>query len=175
MFHHISIGAENPFRVAKVMAELTGGQFFEFPVAPGAYMVTFNDQYGSGIEILPQNTVWVAGEVEAEAKPGSPLPDQGAVHAALSVAVSQETIEAVGNREGWLVRWCDRGPFRVIELWIENRFMLELLSADMAADYIHFMKPDVYATFLAEVAAASNPEPSQEKWAATPEPAHAYH
>jgi len=173
MFHHISIGAENPFRVAKVIAELTGGKFFEFPVAPGAYMVTFQDQYGSGIEVMPQDTIWFPGEVEAEAKPGEPLPRLGSVHAALSVSVSRETIEAIGNREGWLVRWCDRGPFQVIELWIENHFMLELLTADMTANYIHFMQPEVYSAFLAEVAAASNPKPSQEKWVATPEPVQA--
>lgn len=170
MFHHISIGVENPFRVAKVMAELTGGKFFEFPVAPGAYMVTFQDQYGSGIEVMPQNTVWLPGEVEAEAKPGEPLSRLGSVHAALSVSVSRETIEAVGNREGWLVRWCDRGPFQVIEFWIENRFMLELLTSDMTADYIHFMQPEVYANFLAEVAATPNPNDALEKWAAAPQP-----
>jgi hypothetical protein len=32
MFHHISIAANEPFRVAKVLAELTGGQFYEFPI-----------------------------------------------------------------------------------------------------------------------------------------------
>jgi len=171
MFHHISIGAENPFRVAKVMAELTGGKFFEFPIAPGAYMVTFEDRYGSGIEILPQDTVWAAGEVEAEAIPGQPPAGLSAVHAALSVAVSRETIEAIGHREGWRVRWCDRGPFRLIELWIENRFMLELLTSDMTADYIHFMQPEVYANFLAAVAAGA-PQASPEKWAAEPQLTH---
>jgi len=171
MFHHISIAAENPFRVAKVMAELTGGKFFEFPVAPGAYMVTLDDPYGSGLEILPQDTVWVAGEIEAEARPGEAVSRLGSVHAALSVSVSRETIEAIGDREGWLVRWCDRGPFQVIELWIENRFMLELLTADMTAHYIHFMKPETYSAFLSEVAAASIPGPSQQKWVATPPPA----
>ncbi|MGJ3246753.1 MAG: hypothetical protein ACFE0I_11825 [Elainellaceae cyanobacterium] len=50
--------------------------------------------------------------------------------------------------------------------------MLELLTADMTSDYIHFMQPDVYSAFLSEVAAASNPEPSQEKWVAIPQPVH---
>jgi hypothetical protein len=171
MFHHISIAAENPFRVSKVIAELTGGQFFEFPVAPGAYMVTFKDRYGSGIEVLPNNTVWMAGETEAEVQPKE-LPRFSATHAALSVSVSRETIEAIGAREGWLVRWCDRGRFQVIELWIENQFMLELLTADMTADYIQFMQPESYSAFLAEVAATTTPEPSLQKWTTSSELAH---
>ncbi|MGC1310170.1 MAG: hypothetical protein WA885_23320 [Phormidesmis sp.] len=146
MFHHISIAAENPFRVAKVMAELAGGQFFEFPVTPGAYMVTFQDEYGSGIEVLPKDTAWTPGAVEAEAQ-ARELSRFSATHAALSVAISQEAIEAIGAREGWLVRWCDRGPFRVMELWIENNFLLELLTGDMTADYINAMKPEAYASF----------------------------
>ena len=169
MFHHISIGAENPQNVAQVLAELTGGRFFEFPVSPGAYMVTFDDGQGSGIEVLPQNTVWMAGEVEAEARPAD-LQRFSATHAALSVHTSFETIEAIGQREGWLVRLCDRGPFRVVELWIENHFMLELLTSAMTADYIHFMKPEVYANFLAEVTAAQDPEAALEKWVSAPQP-----
>ena len=153
MFHHISMAAENPFRVAKVIAELTGGQFFEFPIVPGAYMVTFRDEYGSGIEVLPKDTVWAPGVAEAETQ-ARELSRFSATHAALSVARSQEAIEVIGAREGWLVRWCDRGPFQVIELWIENNFMLELLTCDMTADYLNFMKPDGYASFL--TAAATN-------------------
>ncbi len=155
MFHYISMAAENPFRVAKVMAELTRGQFFEYPVTPGAYRVTFQDEYGSGIEVLPKDTVWTPGVTEAETQ-ATELSRFSATRAALSVTISQEAIEAIGAREGWLVRRCDgprgrfldhRGRFQVMELWIENNFMLELLTHDMRADYINFMKPDAYASF----------------------------
>ena len=146
MFHQISIAAENPFRVAKVMAELTGGQFFECPITPGAYRVTFQDEYGSGLEVLPKDTVWTPGVSEAETQ-ARELSRFSATRAALSVAMSQEAIEAIGAREGWLVRWCNRGPFRIMELWIENNFLLELLTHDMTADYINAMKPEAYASF----------------------------
>jgi hypothetical protein len=164
MFHHISIAANEPFRVAKVLAELTGGQFYEFPITPGAYMVIVKDDYSSGIEVLPQNTAWLPGEEEAEPRPVEALPRFYPIHAALSVPVSRETIEAVGTREGWLVRQCDgplgrsldhRGPFQVIEVWVENSFMLELLTQDMTAAYLNFMQPESYSAFLAEVAATA--------------------
>jgi hypothetical protein len=162
MLHHISIAADNPLRVSQVLAELTGGQFFEFPVSPGAYMVICNDQYGSGIEVLPKKTVWMAGEIEAETRPEE-LPRFSATHAALSVSVSRETIDKIGMREGWLVRWCDRGLFQVIELWLENSFMLELLTADMMANYLNFMKPEVYRNFLTQMTATTTASPELQK------------
>lgn len=164
MLHHISIAAENPFRVSKVLAELTGGQFFEFPISPGAYMVIFDDAYGSGIEVLAKDTIWFAGEVEAQTKPADSPMRFSSTHAALSVSISRETIETIGIREGWLVRFCDRGLFQVIELWLENSFMLELLTPEMMANYLNFMKPEVYSNFLAEVAATETLSPALQKW-----------
>ena len=75
------------------------------------------------------------GAVEAETQ-ASELSRFSATRAALSVAMSQEAIKAIGAREGWLVRWCDRGPFQVMELWIESNFLLELLTHDTIADCI---------------------------------------
>lgn len=153
MLHHISFSVENPFRVAKALTELVVGQFFEFPVHPGAYMVVMDDSYGSGLEILPAKTVWSPGDVEAEVRPITTDSLHSPTHVALSVTASYETIEAIGDREGWLVRQCDRGPFSVIELWLENRFMVELLTPEMMANYLNFMKPEAYAAFLSQVTA----------------------
>jgi hypothetical protein len=153
MLHHISISVQQPAHVAEVIAELVGGSFFEFPVFPGAYMVMMNDAYGSGLEILPSTTAWTPGDIEAEVK----LTDQpGALkhssysptHLTLSVSTTLQTVEDIGDREGWLVRHCDRGPFQVIEFWVENRFMLEILTPDMMSNYLAFMNPARYLDFL---------------------------
>jgi hypothetical protein len=152
MLHHISIAVANPFRVAKVLSELVSGQFFEFPIYPGAYIVVMGDPYGSALEILPQKTAWMPNEVDAEVRPMEALPSFSDTHVALSVTTSRETIEAIGNQEGWLVRWCDRGPFQLMELWVENRFMIELLTPEMTPAYLNFMQPDAYAAFLTKMA-----------------------
>lgn len=148
MLHHVSIAVEQPSRVAKVLAELLNGQFFEFPVYAGAYVAIAGDIHGTAIEVLPKNSIWVPGLIEAEIKPAENMPQFASVHAALSVPVSRETIEDVGLREGWLVRYCDRGPFQVIELWVENSVMIELITRDITANYLAFMQPDAYAAFL---------------------------
>lgn len=86
--------------------------------------------------------------LEAEIKAEEATPKFACVHAALSVPASRETIEAIGLREGWLVRYCDRGPFQLMELWVENKLMVELVTQEMTANYLSFMQPAAYATFL---------------------------
>jgi len=57
-------------------------------------------------------------------------------HFALSVQRSQEEIAVIGKREGWLCRRNDRAQFPVIELWIENVVLCELLPPDFAREYL---------------------------------------
>jgi hypothetical protein len=148
MLHHLSIAVSQPIRVAKVLANLMNGQFFEFPLCPGAYIAIAGDPHGTAIEVLPKNSVWIPGLSEAEIKTEEKAPSFHAVHAALSVPASRETIEEVGLHEGWLVRCCDRGPFQLMELWIENTLMIELITQEMIATYLNFMQPATYATFM---------------------------
>jgi hypothetical protein len=155
MLHHLSIAVAEPTRVAKVLAELINGRFFEFPIHPGAYMVMAGDAHGTAIEILPKSAVWIPGSTEVEVKEVEP-PQFHSVHAAISVPVSQETIEQVGLREGWLTRYCDRGPFQVIEFWVENVLMLEFITPDMTKNYLDFMQFDVYAAFLNSILSAAS-------------------
>jgi hypothetical protein len=151
MLHHISFPASDPYRVARVLAELTNGQYFEFPVTPGAYMVNFGDEHGSALEIIPADRIWLPGTDEVDVGSEQPALRCSGFHVAISVPVSRERIEEVGAREGWLVRACDRGPFQLIELWVENRFMIEMLTSSMTPAYLSFMKPEAYGSWLQEV------------------------
>jgi hypothetical protein len=48
-----------------------------------------------------------------------------------------EEIFAIAAREGWMVQRSDRGGlFEVIELWVENRFLLELLTEPEQRRYV---------------------------------------
>ena len=43
---------------------------------------------------------------------------------------------AIAAREGWRALVLPRGGFDVIEFWIDNTVMIELLTPAMAADYL---------------------------------------
>jgi hypothetical protein len=44
---------------------------------------------------------------------------------------------------------CNRGPFHVIEVWVENDTMVEVLPPDFAAEYLAWTRPDTVATRMA--------------------------
>src|SRR6476646_9958906 len=137
MIHHISIAAENPLRVATVLAEIWQGKVFKFP-HPGSYVVFPFDKYGTGIEVFPLESVLVPASDTEPSKviQISHTSSFVATHAAISVPASQEQIEQIGEREGWQVARCNRGPFNVIEFWLENRLMLEFLTPELTAYYL---------------------------------------
>ena len=51
---------------------------------------------------------------------------------------------------------CNRGPFHVIEVWVENETMVEILLPEYARQYLAFTRPDKVREALAagRVAAA---------------------
>jgi hypothetical protein len=148
MIHHVSIPAREPDHVAEVLAELMGGRSFPFGPLEGAFMAASGDEHGTLIEVYPegstleipnddQQVVFGQNEVVSVSWP---------FHVLLSVPQSPEEIERIGAREGWRTKLFGRGIpgqkpfFHVIEFWIENRLMIEVVSPEMAKEYVAFLK-----------------------------------
>lgn len=145
MIHHISISVTNPLHVAQILAEVLNGQAFPFFPHPGSYMVFPLDSNGTGIEIYPLKTKLVPGEGDKQCTFVETASSSGftATHAAISVSSSQEKIEMIGKREGWRVLRCNRDSFfDVIEFWLENKVMIELLTPEMATQYLAVTQPE---------------------------------
>jgi hypothetical protein len=144
MIHHFSISAQNPQHVAEVLAEVMNGKVFPFTPHPGSYMMLSLDEYGTGIEVYPLQIVLQPGEEKQDCQfKETPQPSNfTATHAAISVNSTQEQIEAIAYREGWRVIRCRRAFFDVIEFWLENRVMIELLTPEMSSQYLTFMQPE---------------------------------
>ena len=64
--------------------------------------------------------------------------------------LSEAGIKAIANRENWRVLTANRGEgaFQLVELWLENRFMLEVFTPEMNARYIEIMQLENYAGWL---------------------------
>ncbi len=143
MLHHLSIAVEKPLRVAKVLAEILKGQAFEFPSHPDSYIVmsgdTTTDPLPATIEIYPLGTKIVPGhanEPRRFVQHISTFSSFTAVHTTISVPISWPEIQAIATREKWRTLTCDRGAFQVVEFWIEDWLMLELLPKELMADYL---------------------------------------
>ncbi|NEP18038.1 MAG: hypothetical protein F6J97_14220 [Leptolyngbya sp. SIO4C1] len=145
MLHHFSVAANNPLHVAKVMAEILQGQVAPFPFNPNSYVALAGDEFGTMIEIYPLGSELIPDAHEGQA--GFRLRPQVAhyvsFHVAISVPISLEKIERIAAREGWRVLPCSRdGLFDVIEFWVENWLMIELLTPAMTAKYLEAFSPE---------------------------------
>lgn len=143
MIHHLSIPARDPQHVAQVLAELTGWTIRPFPgpLASGLVLLS-GDAHGTNVEIYPDGTVLKPGEGEAQGGFAvEAAPQHLPFHFLWSLEVDPDTVLAIAEREGWRALRCWRGPpgrplFELIELWIENRLMVEIATPAMLADYL---------------------------------------
>ena len=157
MINHISIAVNDPQRVANVLAEIWDGMVFPFPPAPNSFFVIANDGRGTAVEITPAGTGLVPGEglpdendadaateeFEAKFVQSDFRPAYVATHLNINTTKSIEEIREIANREGWRVLVCNRGEglFQLIEIWIENSFMLEVMTPEQTARYVEITDP----------------------------------
>ncbi|MGL4881664.1 MAG: hypothetical protein ACRC8K_11435 [Waterburya sp.] len=151
MIHHISIPAQNPLNVAKVLAELFDNNYCApFSSNPGSYVAFAADEYGTLIEVYPLGTEMIPGEddqpIQFQHNTTQPFI---ATHAAVSIPLNQSQIESIAQREQWRCVRCNRGYFEIIEFWLENSVLLELAPPELAQQYTSALTPDKLAEYFA--------------------------
>lgn len=161
MINHISIAVNEPERVANVLAEIWDGMVFPFPPAPGSFFVVANDGKGSAVEVTPAGTIIVPGEglppeddtnaateeFEARFVKSDFVPRYVATHLNINTRKNIEQIRAIAKREGWRVLVANRGEglFQLVEVWVENQFMLEVMTPEQTARYVEITSPEFIA------------------------------
>ena len=157
MIHHLSIAARDPKHAAEVLAEIMGGRAVPFPPNPGSFFALQLDDHGSGVEVYPAGTELQPAGEEGGSFVRKPREGRGfgATHFALSVAADEGKVKQIAERAGWPCVTCSRGPFHVIEVWVENETMVEVLPPAYAAEYLAFTRPDKFAAGMAGTGTAS--------------------
>lgn len=140
MIYHLSIAAKDPQHVAGVIAEIWRGQAMPFPpVSEGSWVAAAGDERNTLIEVYPFGCELKPAEGDADAV-GEINPQASrftASHAAIATPLDEAEVFAIAEREGWLAKYRKRGgQFGVIELWIEDATMIEVLTAEMQREYL---------------------------------------
>ncbi|NJK66820.1 MAG: hypothetical protein HC789_10015 [Microcoleus sp. CSU_2_2] len=146
MIHHISLAVRNPLHVAKVVAELLQGRAIPFPNHPGSYIALTLDPYGTAIEFIPQGTILKPGSIDEAVQFSEPNPNSAgytATHVNFTVPIDEAKIYEIADREGWRAVRCQRGDFfELIEFWVENEVLLELLPPNLMQQYLAIVQPE---------------------------------
>ena len=140
MIHHLSVAARDPQKVAAFLAEIMNGVSIDFTPNPGSYMAIAPDGHGTGVEVYPAGSVMRPdGEMGAAFVRDAGRNGESATHFALSVEGGQDEIRAAAAARGWPCYVCDRGGhFHVMEVWVENDWLIEVLPPAFAAEYLAF-------------------------------------
>ncbi|MBL8384456.1 MAG: hypothetical protein JNM90_15355 [Burkholderiales bacterium] len=158
MIAHVSLPARDPRATAQLLAQLIDGETFDFPVVPGAAIAVARDGSGLAIEVYPQDMahhpgtgtvdprVTVAGPQampwEDQIRPDGAQVRASAFHAAITTALDEDAVLALARAAGLRALGCERGGvFRVIEVWLDNTILIEVLTRPEAARYQAFMNP----------------------------------
>jgi hypothetical protein len=136
MIFHFSIAADDPKRTAQMLAELWRGEALPFPMlGQGSWVAHAGDDRRSTIEVYPRDVALYLGERFGDLREQA-TPRNGPFHAAVATPLTIEEVEEIGRRYGCQTRVCQRGPwFRVIEFWVDNALMLEMLTPEMQQEY----------------------------------------
>jgi len=156
MLFHLSIAARDPQHVAEVIAEFWGGEAFPFPpVSDNGWIAVAGDARGSAIEVYPADVVLreADGDADAYGEATGQVPFT-ATHAAMATSLDTDAVLAIAAREGWPAKYRKRGGmFGVVELWIEGRQMMEILTPPMQDEYLAAMSFDTWRAIRAAVTA----------------------
>lgn len=133
---HASIPADDPGLVAATLARLMGGQAMPFPPGGPTAWIAWADDGQTEIEVVQRGHILAAGPDEAGWVPGPADTRASEVHLAIAVTLASAEILAIARQAGWLARTCLRGGlFELVELWVENAFLVELFDPAQAAHF----------------------------------------
>ena len=154
MLFHASFPSQDPARAAEAIARLWRGTSFPFHAVPDSHVAFENDMFGSLIEFYPAGRVLVPGE-NAAISDDRERSGSTETHLAISTPLDEEEVHKLAADYGWLSRTCWRGQsaFRVIELWIDNAYLFEVLTPEMQKEYIRTVVPEHYDAFIASTQA----------------------
>jgi len=173
MINHISIAVNEPERVANFLAELWDGIVFPFPPAPDSFFVIANDGKGTAVEVTPAGTVLVPGEglppeddqniateeFEAKFVKSDFVPRYVATHLNINTKKNIDEIRVLAKREDWRVLVCNRGAglFQLVEVWVENTFMLEVMTPEQTERYVEITDPQFMKAAFEEALNMAHP------------------
>lgn len=136
---HLSINAQDPENVARFLATLLGGEALRFPPFPDAWIAFAAHDDGTAIEVYPLTHRLTIGPQTIACEVDSPDRRPTFAHAAIASNLDRTEILALGVSKGWVSRICNRGPFECVEIWLEDRLLVEVLDPPMQRDYARGM------------------------------------
>jgi len=139
MIAHVSLPADDCAHVAKVLSDMLGGGALRFPPGGPEAWNCWSRNNDFQIVVTPRGNVMVAGPTEHgwASRPKEPAAERAhESHFAMAVERSAAEIVELAQAAGWRALVCNRGGFfELVEVWVENAYLVEVLDPNQLADY----------------------------------------
>lgn len=160
MLFHVSINAHDTDTAAAVLAEILGGTVVASPSPPfhpeSRFVCAWDDR-GTMVEIGPWGSTWQPdGDLQSVVVDIEDMPEHNYFHAMFLSRVPVDEILAVARHVGWRAALVESGPFQVVNVWLENRQLIEFTTPELLPDYLATFGPanrDLLAGQLRELEA----------------------
>lgn len=176
MIAHISVPARQPRNTALFFAAVIDGEAFEFPVVPGAWIAVARDRSGLAVEVYPNamahhpgvgavDPALITSEPrtmpwEDQIFPEEPQTRPTGFHAAITTTLTQAQVLELARAAGWKGIACERaGVFGVVEVWVDNLVLVEVLIPREVERYKAFMNLEGCASMFGKGTAPGVPSP----------------
>jgi hypothetical protein len=137
VLHHVSFSVRHPDKSAAILAQFVAGRVVNAPCPPfpeGSRFVVLHDNWGTLIELTPWGSVLDPDQKGIGRDPK--MRPQSASHILIGTPLTTPELLTVAGENGLRPISADAGLFRLIKVWIEDSFLLELLPPEYAPDYI---------------------------------------
>jgi hypothetical protein len=137
MIAHVSMPADDCAHVAKLLAEMMHGGAFRFPPGGPNAWNAWSKKNDFQIVVTPRGHFMVEGPGELEwTSHGSSGERASETHFAIAVERPAVEIVDMARAAGWHARICNRGGFfDLVEVWVENAYLVEVLDPTQLSDY----------------------------------------
>jgi hypothetical protein len=136
MIAHVSMPADDCALVARVLASMMDGGALRFPPGGPNAWNAWSKHNDFQVVVTPRGQVMVEGEREHVWEHRGARDRASETHFAVAVDRSAQEIVAIAHDAGWHARICNRGGlFDLVEVWVENAYLVEVLDPAQLADY----------------------------------------
>ena len=83
------------------------------------------------------------------------MPQFVPTHLNINTKLTEAEVKEIAQREGWRVLTCNRGEgmFQLIEVWIENRLLLEVMTPAQTERYIEITQSSFLSNAFGSISA----------------------
>ena len=134
MILHASVVADEPRSTAETLAVLLGGM--ALPVGPGegTWSAVGPEPIGNLISVLARGSEFHRTNDHVETRPGKPV-RHSAYHLLIETPLAESQVLDLALERGCAAHRARHGAFDVIEFWIDDCLLVEVVTPELSKSY----------------------------------------